>query len=1108
MAEAAIHILLIEDNLGDVELIREALDEARATNPTAPPLSMVTADQLAAGLTLLDDEGVHVVLLDLDLPDSQGLDTFLRVQARATTRPIIVLSRPEDETVATRAIREGAQDYVSKASLDGDRLLRSLRYALERKRGEIDRARLTQERGDRARAEALTEQFRRREELFRVAQEVSPVGFSYHRIVRDAGGDVIDLEYVYQNAAAARINQLPSGDAVNGTRMLATFPQLRETALWAHYHRVAASGESWRDEVYYGGEHFDAWFCITAVRPTADTLSLTFEDVTARKRVERAQEEARQRVIDVLESMGDAFLALDADWRITLVNRQQEKISQTRREDTLGKNFWEVFPAAADPTSKYWTEYHRCVAEQVPVHFEDYYPPLDVWTAVSAYPAPGGGLSVFFRDINARKRLEAERERLLVVSKTGEEQFRTLADAIPVLAWYAEPDGHIPWYNRRWFEYTGTSLAEQEGWKWQSVHDPADVDRVTAKWKHSLATGDPFEDVFRLRGRDGGFRWFLTRVQPLRDAEGRIVRWFGTNVDIDQQKRAEASSAFLARASAVLGSSLDVTATLQQLAALAVPERADWCSVYLLDDERVTLAAVSHVDPAKEDVLREIHRRYPTELHDVGGPGKVLRTGQTEVLAGLTDAARQAVARDATHLDLMRELPVSSVIMTPLVLQGRTLGSISLAVADAHRRFERTDVGWVEELARRVAIALDNARLFEMAQQERTRAEEANRAKDLFLSILSHELRTPLNAVLGWTRLLKEGRLPEEKRDRALDTIDRNARNQVALIEDILDVSRITSGKLRLAVAPVELIQVVEAALDTLRPAAEAKGVRLQAVLDPDAGSLHGDATRLQQVVWNLVSNAVKFTPKGGRVYVRLERESSHVQVVVADTGQGIDPAFLPHIFEAFRQQDASSTRQHGGLGLGLAIVKHLVELHGGTIRAESEGPGQGSNFTVRLPVAPIRISPAPPVGMAVMVRAGVELECPAELEGLRILMCDDEQDARDLIRFVLEHCKATVTPVASAAEALEALRNGSFDVLVSDIGMPGEDGYSLIKKVRALPAAQGGRVPAVALTAYAGMSDRTRALMAGYHAHAVKPIEPQELLVVIANLVGRFSKA
>jgi signal transduction histidine kinase len=391
----------------------------------------------------------------------------------------------------------------------------------------------------------------------------------------------------------------------------------------------------------------------------------------------------------------------------------------------------------------------------------------------------------------------------------------------------------------------------------------------------------------------------------------------------------------------------------------------------------------------------------------------------------------------------------------------------------------------------------------------RAAAENASRAKDEFLSTLSHELRTPLNAIVGWSSLLSSGTIPPNQVGRAVETIERNARVQARLIDDMLDLSRIEQGKLVLSVGPLELSRIVEAALDAVRPAADAKGVRLQPVLDSNA-TVVGDTDRLQQVVWNLLSNAIKFTPRGGHVHVRLHRDHSHVEVIVSDTGQGIEPEFLPYVFDRFRQADGGFTRKAGGLGLGLAIVRSLVELHGGSVVATSDGKDRGATFVVQLPVAPLRPSGALALpGNAELASAGAQaFECPPGLTGLRILVVDDEPATRDLLQFVLERCEALVTTVSSAAEALDAFRAREFDFLISDIGMPDADGYSLMRSVRALPADRGGRVPALALTAYARGEDRSQALKSGFNMHLTKPIEPTELLVVIAALVNGYQRS
>ena len=479
--------------------------------------------------------------------------------------------------------------------------------------------------------------------------------------------------------------------------------------------------------------------------------------------------------------------------------------------------------------------------------------------------------------------------------------------------------------------------------------------------------------------------------------------------------------------------------------------------------------------------------------------------------------------RNAPHHGLPPgHLPVTSYLAVPVTSRsGEVIGGLFFGHPEPDvftPRHERI----VEGLAAQTAIAMDNARLYSSAQasiQEREKllaseqearreTELASRAKDEFLGMLSHELRTPLNAILGWTRMLSSGQLDAETSARAVETIERSARSQSRLIDDMLDVSRIISGKLRLDVQPVDLSAVVNAAVDTSRPAADAKDIRIQMVMDFGAGPVLGDPVRLQQVVWNLLSNAIKFTPKHGRVQIQLARVNSHVELTVSDTGPGIDEDFLPFVFERFRQADSSASRKYGGLGLGLAIVRHLVELHGGTIEAQNRADGPGAVFSVDLPVMAVRraghLGPPDLERVQPVVSSMVPFNNPPDLRGVRVLAVDDEPDARHLLKAVLEQCGAEVRTCGSAMEALAVLGEYRPDVLVSDIGMPEEDGYSLIGKVRALGAESGGRTPAVALTAYARVEDRLQALSAGYNMHVAKPVEPAELAVVISSLANR----
>jgi PAS domain S-box-containing protein len=414
------------------------------------------------------------------------------------------------------------------------------------------------------------------------------------------------------------------------------------------------------------------------------------------------------------------------------------------------------------------------------------------------------------------------------------------------------------------------------------------------------------------------------------------------------------------------------------------------------------------------------------------------------------------------------------------------------------------------DITEKKRLADERERLLDAERAARSDAERASRLKDEFLATLSHELRTPLNAILGWSQILRRRSRQDEEVSNGLAIIERNSRVQAQLIEDLLDMSRIISGKLRIDVQRVELAEVVNAAIEAVRPAADAKEIPLQKVLDTHMPPFRGDPARLQQVVWNLLSNAVKFTPKGGKVQVTLQRVNSHVEITVADTGAGIKPEFLPYVFDRFRQADSSTTRRYGGLGLGLAIVKNLVELHGGKVYARSPGEGKGSTFVIELPLSVVHV-PDNDRGREhprhVDSTSAREPICDHDaLVGVSVLVVDDEEDARNLIARVLQECKATVNVASSAEAAIELLQRERPMVLLSDIGMPGEDGYEFIRRVRLLPAANGGGTPAAALTAFARSEDRTRALRAGYQSHVAKPVEPSELVTVVASLAGKIS--
>ncbi len=464
-------------------------------------------------------------------------------------------------------------------------------------------------------------------------------------------------------------------------------------------------------------------------------------------------------------------------------------------------------------------------------------------------------------------------------------------------------------------------------------------------------------------------------------------------------------------------------------------------------------------------------------------------------------------------------LPVRSYLAVPVISRsGEVIGGLFFGHPEPGMFTERTE-RLIVGVAAQSAVAIDNARLYEAAQKsaeerkqlldnERSARAEAVRMsemKDEFLATLSHELRTPLSSILGWAQVLRHGVRDPGDLHKGLDTIERNARIQSQLIEDLLDMSRITSGKVRLDIQPVEPISVIEAALETLRPAADAKGIRLEKLLDPDAGPVSGDPSRLQQIVWNLVSNAIKFTEKNGKIQVLLQRVNSHIEISVSDTGVGIKPEFVAHVFERFRQADASTTRRYGGLGLGLSIVKNLVELHGGTVQVKSGGEGKGTTFTLQFPLNAVQRSAGSETRQHPKTPTAVLTDFKTvDLSGLKILVVDDEVDARDLVRRVLADCDAEVITAGTAVETLLLIDREKPHVLISDIGMPDVDGFELLGRIRTLEKATGGNVAAIALTAFARSEDRTRALHAGFLAHISKPVEPSELVATVASVAGR----
>jgi len=572
----------------------------------------------------------------------------------------------------------------------------------------------------------------------------------------------------------------------------------------------------------------------------------------------------------------------------------------------------------------------------------------------------------------------------------------------------------------------------------------------------------------------------------------------------DPSPSREERARFLYELSRLLGSSLADDRLLARIARLAVPLLGDLCAIDLQDaDGILRRAACAHVDSSKEGVAFEARARYGFSVTAPGGVPAVLTSHRSTLVSPATAADVEQAAQNAEQHQLFQQLGVAAWMIVPMIARERAFGAVTFAITESDRRYDPIDLLFAEAVVNQVAVASDNARLYRAAEAAREAAEAASSAKDQFLSTLSHELRTPLNAVYGWATMLERGQLGEEQARRALQIILRNVNAQVRLIDDLLDLARVASGKLRLAVQPVDLRSVVEAALDTIRPAADAKSIRLQPVLASPGGPVSGDPDRLQQIAWNLLSNAVKFTPKGGRVQVQLQQVSSHVELLVSDTGQGISPELLPFIFDRLRQGDSSSTRAHGGLGLGLALVRHFVELHGGIVFAESPGEGRGATFVVKLP---LMIAHPPELAAHGAVSPRLQPATAQSLNGVRVLVVDDDPTAVDLNREILRQAGADVRGFTSGVPAVQILQDWRPAVLVSDIEMPGLDGYTLVRQIRALAPDQGGKTPAVALSAYNLPEDRVRSLRAGFNFHVSKPVDPTELVAIVASLAGRVA--
>jgi PAS domain S-box-containing protein len=807
-------------------------------------------------------------------------------------------------------------------------------------------------------------------------------------------------------------------------------------------------------------------------------------DITDRKQAEAEREQllqqeqtlrqqaeiAERRLYALLESIREDFVLFDRNWHVVYLNSQAATTMRKSHDEILGRYYWDLFPDLVG--TEFYDRLHQAMYEQTSLQFEYHYEIWDTWFENRVYPSDEG-IIVLCTNITERKQTEQ-------ALRQAEERLRVALQNAPITVFNQDHELKYTWiYNPILYD-----LQEMLGKHDRDFLPPEDAEPLTAIKQRVLETGIGVREDIKVT-RDRTHYYDLT-VEPLRDEKNTIVGITCAAIDVSELKQSEINlresedRLRMALESAQLGT-WDWNLATNELVC-----DTTWKALFGLPADAQTSIDIFYrgLHPAERNRVRDVVQRS-FNLDSGGHYDAEYRT------IGIADGIERWVAAKGQVYFNSNHEPV------------RFIGTV-LNITE-RKRAEAT----------RLRLAEEREQLLAHEQAAREAAEAANRIKDEFLAVVSHELRSPLNPILGWAKLLRSRQLDAQKTDRALEVIERNAQMQAQLINDLLDVSRILRGKLSLDAKPIDLVATIQAAMETVRLAAEAKAIDLRfTILDfgleennhpksqiqnhkskitnPKLQVL-GDAGRLQQVIWNLLTNAVKFTFEGGRVDIRLEHIDSQAQITVTDTGKGIPPDFLPYVFEQFRQESSATTCRFGGLGLGLAIVRYLVELHGGTVQADSPGEGQGATFTIKLPLVPHQPITEPNPKPA---------EFSLNLQGIRILVVDDDDNTREFLAFLLELHGANVIATATATEALTALTQFKPDVLLSDIGMPDVDGYMLMRQVRALPPEQGGTIPAIALTAYAGEINQQQALSVGFQHHVPKPVEPEVLIQAIASLL------
>jgi PAS domain S-box-containing protein len=682
-----------------------------------------------------------------------------------------------------------------------------------------------------------------------------------------------------------------------------------------------------------------------------------------------------------------------------------------------------------------------------------------------------------------------ERKRAEEALRDSEQRFRLMAETIPSIVWTASPDGTITYANERWYAYTGLT-PEQNTRQWSDiVLHPNDRQRCLEAWTIAQQRGTEYGIEVRNRRHDGAYRWFVTRAVPLRDPFGSIVQWFGTTTDVDDRRRAEQTSRFLGEASASLVELTDHESTLQRVANLAVPAFADWCAVDMVEaDGSIRRLEAIHPESSTLRAAATLLRR--AEPSDVHGVMKVLRTGEADWVPLLSQFLGPEATQDQKLLHGMRRLDVKSYMCVPLRSRARTLGAMTFVNADSGRVFDGTDLAAAMDLAHRTVIALENANLVGTLR-------ENDRRKDEFLAMLAHELRNPLAPIRNAVNIFRGQAASVRDLQWATDVIDRQSHQLTRLVDDLLDVARISRGKITLRKEVVDLATIVNHAVEASRPLIEKWGHELTVMIPPATMRLEADPTRLTQVILNLLSNAAKYTDERGRIWLTAEEQDEHLLIRVKDNGIGIPADMLPEIFDMFAQVDRSRERSEGGLGIGLKLVQRLVEMHGGIVEARSEGPGKGSEFVVRLPVA---------LAAKGQVESSSDNGEPVSAAVLRrILIVDDNRDAADSLGMLLQMMGNEVRTAHDGLDAVAAAAAFQPDVVLLDIGLPKLNGYEVACRIREQPGGAGMLL--IALTGWGQDEDRRRSKAAGFDHHMTKPIEFDALKKLLSETTPGMSR-